>query len=174
MSLKGEGVKIFLGHSFLPNKGFPKFNVRSMQPPLWGLLHCSAVQCVGSLGNWAANWKIPLARQTQLCPLFPNHVSYFTILAILWGSWSTFPPPNEAFLLKVWQSSNIKVCRMTLTPRGQNRRWASAAQRWVVIIWGCKCDKGYNCWIGDVQWHIYRHITYSKCGSLIFDALSQV
>ena len=39
-------------------------------------------------------------------PLFPNHVSNFTILAIVWGSWSTFPPANEAFLLKVWQSSN--------------------------------------------------------------------
>ena len=25
-----------------------------------------------------------------------------------------------------------------------------------------------------MQWHIYRHITCSKCGSLIFDALSQV
>ena len=25
-----------------------------------------------------------------------------------------------------------------------------------------------------MQWLIYRHITYSKCGSLIFDALSQV
>ena len=37
-------------------------------------------------------------------PLFPNHESYFAILAIVWGSWSTFPPPNEEFLLKVWQS----------------------------------------------------------------------
>ena len=69
---------------------------------------------------------------------------------------------------------NIKVCRMTLTPRGQDCRWASAlsCDNLRMKVWQGLQLLDRRCAL--VQWHIYRHITHSKCGSLIFDALSQV
>ena len=48
VTLRGGGRNISLSLFFLPNKGFAKFNSLLQlyrQPPLWGLLHCSAVQC---------------------------------------------------------------------------------------------------------------------------------
>ena len=77
MSLKGEGVKIFLCHSFLPNKGFPKFNVRS--PVIIGSHHyggcCTAVQCSVSdrwetapqLEKFCSLAKLSCVRQIETC-----------------------------------------------------------------------------------------------------------
>ena len=73
MSLRGEGVGIFLCLNSLPNKCLPKFDRRFQlcrQPPLRGC--CSAVQCsvriVSQLRPALENFLVGYyAHQTQMC-----------------------------------------------------------------------------------------------------------
>ena len=73
MSLRGEGVGIFLCLNSLPNKCLPKFDRRFQlcrQPPLRGC--CSAVQCsvriVSQLRPALENFLVGYyAHQTQIC-----------------------------------------------------------------------------------------------------------
>ena len=76
MSLRGEGVGIFLCLNSLPNKCLPKFDRRFQlcrQPPLRGC--CSAVQCsvriVSQLRPALENFLVGYyAHQTQMCEAF--------------------------------------------------------------------------------------------------------
>merc|ERR1712038_1378892 len=73
MSLRGEGVGIFLCLNSLPNKCLPKFDSRFQlcrQPPLRGC--CSAMQCsvriVSQLRPALENFLVGYyAHQTQMC-----------------------------------------------------------------------------------------------------------
>ena len=112
MSLRGEGVGIFLCLNSLPNKCLPKFDRRFQlcrQPPLRGC--CSAVQCsvriVSQLRPALENFLVGYyAHQTQMW-LIPSCQSCneIHIFNLKWEKMENF------FIKETWKTYYLSVCK---------------------------------------------------------------